>query len=81
MFSSRFGIYNVASGHPISMRGLAQLFVEVKGAGDVVFEKKADPLEKEKARYTIEKSKIELDWNPKITLEDGLRDILLNRKV
>ena len=78
MFSPRHGIYNVASGHPISMRGLAQLFVDVVGSGDVVFENKADPLEAEKARYSIEKSKIEFDWCPKISLEDGLRNILLN---
>ncbi len=65
------GIYNIASGQPVTMMQLASLVTQILG-GVVNREAKPDPLECETARYDIAKAKRDLGWFPTINIEKGI---------
>lgn len=67
------GLYNVASGHPITMEQLAELVVNVIGKGKVVRTGQADPQNGASARFLINKAQAELGWVPNIQLADIVR--------
>lgn len=70
------GLFNIASGQPVTMRELAQTVVtavpdcasEIRAAGS------PDPQDGWPARYSIEKAARLWDWRPQMTLEAGIRD-------
>lgn len=71
------GVFNISSGKPISMLNLAKLVVktaesnsEVKASGQI------DLQEEYKADYSIKKAKIQLNWEPKITLRKGISELI-----
>jgi len=71
------GVFNISCGKPISMMNLAKLIVhtcesnsEIKSSGLI------DVQEEYKADYSIEKAKIQLGWKPKITLKNGISELI-----
>ncbi|MGB9118900.1 NAD-dependent epimerase/dehydratase family protein [Bradyrhizobium sp.] len=64
------GIFNIASGKPLSMNELAHLIVETCGRGKVVRDDKIDPLDGQTARYEISRAAAILQWKPKTELRD-----------
>ncbi|MGD2253897.1 MAG: NAD(P)-dependent oxidoreductase [Anaerolineales bacterium] len=69
------GIFNIAAGRPVTMRRLAELVVDcVDGCKSVVQPSGADdPQEGETALFSIEKAKVELGWEPRTSLKEGVR--------
>jgi len=60
------GIFNVASGLPITMRELADTIVDVVGRGSVVSGNRPDPQDGQTARYDIQAARQLLDWTPRV---------------
>jgi len=75
------GIYNIASGLPVTMRQLAELVVSVvPGCKSVVAPSgQEDPQEGVTAFYDIRKAQFELGWQPQISLESGIRAMVAAR--
>jgi UDP-glucose 4-epimerase len=65
------GIFNAASGKPVTMRTLAETIVAIVGAGTVVAGGQPDPQEGASARYDIGRALATYKWAPNIDL-DGL---------
>jgi len=68
------GVYNIASGHPISMKDLAKLILyKVPGSKSKIFPSgMPDAQENHKALFDISKAKEELGWQPKVSLSQGI---------
>lgn len=70
------GVFNIASGVPVTMRELAELVVaatpgsasEIRAAGA------PDPQDGYPARYSIARAADILGWRPRVTLADGVRE-------
>lgn len=60
------GTFNVASGLPITMRGLADAIVEVVGSGFVVSGNRPDPQDGHTARYDIQAARRVVGWTPRL---------------
>ncbi|MEQ9285446.1 MAG: NAD(P)-dependent oxidoreductase [Cyclobacteriaceae bacterium] len=68
------GAYNISNGQPISMKSLAEKIVKITGQGSAIHTSGlSDNQEGYLASYSIEKARRELDWNPKIGLDEGIR--------
>ena len=71
------GIFNISSGKPISMINLAKLIVQTAESNSEIRASGLIDLEEEyKADYSVEKAKIQLGWEPKITLKNGISDLI-----
>lgn len=66
------GLFNVASGQPVTMRDLAETVVAAIGAGSVGSAGKADPLEGETARYSVARAARTLGWRSRVPLHDAI---------
>ena len=66
------GIYNIASGKPISMKGLGELIIDVVGKGSMTFSGQFDPQEGFLPIIDVNKARRELGWAPATTLRQGL---------
>jgi len=68
------GVYNVATGRPLTMKRLAQVTVaSVPGCRSLVVPSgRPDPQEGRRADYSIEKIQKDLGWKPQVTLTDGI---------
>ena len=68
------GIYNIASGNPVSMKDLAELILsKVPCSGSKLSSSGIpDPQESHMALFDITKAKKELGWQPSISLSDGI---------
>ena len=69
------GVFNVASGHPVTMRELADTVVATVGSGTVRMADKDDPLEAETARFSVARAAQILDWQPRVELREAIADI------
>jgi UDP-glucose 4-epimerase len=70
------GTYNIASGRSISIKELAKMFLEISGKK---VEIKYKPAKKEDIKYSqadITLAKKELGFNPKVSLKEGLSDLI-----
>jgi nucleoside-diphosphate-sugar epimerase len=69
------GLYNISGGHPVTMRQLAELVVRsLPGCSSHVAPSgEEDAQEGASAAYSIEKAKRLLGWQPRISLEDGVK--------
>lgn len=75
----RDGIFNISYGNPICMRDLAQLIVNLVGSESRIEPSGLDDKQENyKASYSIEKAKNILGWNPKISLEMGILELINN---
>lgn len=68
------GIFNIASGKPITMKSLARIVKEqVPGTKSIVGASGlADEQEGFQARFSIEKAKTVLGWSPGVSIEQGI---------
>jgi UDP-glucose 4-epimerase len=70
------GSFNIGSGQPIAMRNLAEIVVRIIGSTSTVEPAgQPDPQEGQLARISIAKARKTLGWEPRISLEDGLRQL------
>jgi len=70
------GIYNLASGRETSMLKLAETIIEVLGKGEIVFDPKFHYRLGEEGMRTwldISKARDELGYEPKVSLEEGIK--------
>lgn len=67
-------VFNLASGMPISVRSVIELILEVVGKGKPMWGKVCyRPGENMCLFASIDKAKSVLGWNPKVSLEEGIR--------
>ena len=75
--SKKCGIYNIASGTPISMKDLAHLIKRLtKSKSPVIPAGIGDPQENYKALFDISKAKKDLLWYPVYNIKKGLREFI-----
>jgi UDP-glucose 4-epimerase len=69
------GTFNISAGDPVTMRELAERIVQViPGCRSSVEPSGADdPQEGFRTRYSIERARVELGWQPQVRLADGVR--------
>lgn len=67
------GVFNIASGVPVSMMQLAEAVLAVVGGKSRIVPGPPDPQEDYRASISIAKARRELDWSPRVSLEEGLR--------
>jgi nucleoside-diphosphate-sugar epimerase len=69
------GVFNIASGAPVSMKRLAELVLEaVPSTGSRILPSgQPDPQEDYRAVIAIEKARSILGWSPSLSLPDGIR--------
>jgi UDP-glucose 4-epimerase len=65
------GVFNVASGRGYSIRELAESVIRVSGSGRIVWRERSKP--RRDYVLAIERARERLGWNPRTTLDDGLR--------
>jgi nucleoside-diphosphate-sugar epimerase len=70
------GIFNIASGSPVSMRELAELIIDIVGSGVVASSGEEDPQEGFDPRIDICKAREVFGWKPNTTLASGIRNIV-----
>lgn len=63
------GVFNVASGRPLTMRELAEAIVAAVRRGSVTSSARADPQENHTARYSVDAARVALGWTPRVHLE------------
>lgn len=74
-----YGIFNLSAGMPISMKELATKIIKVTGSSSVVMNSGSlDEQEDYLASYSIDRAKKLLNWNPEISLEIGIRELMNN---
>ena len=68
--------FNIAGGSPISMKDLALTVVAIIGNPSASVRRSGsdDVQEDYRARFDISRAKQQLDWSPKITLQEGIRE-------
>lgn len=71
--SDRNGIYNVGSGNPVSINAIADLL----GAQERVYLPKR-PGEPDVTCADIHKIERELEWQPQVSIEEGIKELLAN---
>lgn len=77
--NTEHGVFNLSAGMPISMKELATKIIKLTGSSSVVLNSGSqDEQEDYKASYSIDKAKKLLNWNPKISLEMGIRELMNN---
>jgi UDP-glucose 4-epimerase len=69
------GIFNVASGRPVTMRVLADSIVRVVGEGSVRKGTRPDPLDGATAKYETARAHSELGWAPRVDLDEMIREL------
>jgi UDP-glucose 4-epimerase len=69
------GVFNIASGSPVTMRALAEAVVDAIGRGSVQSSDAEDPLDGETARYSIDRAAQALGWHPRIPLRAAIETI------
>ena len=70
------GVFNVASGHPVTMRDLADAVVRATRRGSWRFSGRPDPQECHFARFNVSKARQLLGWTAAVPLEEGLRKLI-----
>ena len=78
MFKLQLPIINVGTNEEISIKGLSKLIAKfVKFKGKIVFDKKSPD---GTYRKGLNSKKIrDLGWTPKISLKDGLKQVIENK--
>jgi len=81
--SKKTGIYNVASGKTVTMRELANSIIDItKSSSKIIYSDEPDSQEGNQVDIDISKARDELGFSPKYSLEEGLKECILQyRKV
>jgi len=76
LVNKKYGVFNIASGHSVTMRQLAKLIVQtVHSSSDITFARQPDPQQRVKVKIDIKRSQNELSFELKYSLKDGLREM------
>jgi UDP-glucose 4-epimerase len=67
------GVYNIGSGHRVSIEELAGKIIEITGSSSIIRHKDAKKGDAEHTYANINKAKTELGWRPKTSLDQGLK--------
>ena len=70
------GVFNVASGQPVTMRELAAEIVQAAARGTWTLSGDADPQDRSFARFDVSKARERLGWSAATPLEEGLRRLV-----
>ena len=71
------GIFNIGSGQSVSVEALVSQILRISGRHlPVYFTRQARPHEVNQVVADITRARTELDWEPQIALEEGLRELL-----
>ena len=75
LHSDHSGVYNIGSGQSTSTLNLAKIILKncPKTNSKIIFSEKIDPQESYRMKMNISKGKKELDYSPKILIEDGIK--------
>jgi nucleoside-diphosphate-sugar epimerase len=77
--NTEHGVFNLSAGMPISMKELATKIIKVTGSSSIVLNSGSlDEQEDYWASYSIDRAKQLLNWNPEISLEMGIRELMNN---
>lgn len=75
--NEKYGIYNIASGQPVSMNMLAHIIKKIaESQSEIKAADIEDPQENYRALFNINKAKEFLYWHPQYTLEDGIGEFI-----
>ena len=74
------GIYNIASGSPISMKELAELIIHTVGRGKIIHTAAIDTQEGFTPRIDIHKARDILNWKPRTSLALGIKQTIASIK-
>jgi UDP-glucose 4-epimerase len=76
------GVFNVASGRPVTMKGLALIVARQAGLGEdaVRAAGRPDPREGALARFNVSAAKDVLRWQPSTSLEEGISRCIEERR-
>ena len=74
----KYGIYNIASGKTTTMKELANIIIKLtKSSSKTIYSGEPDPQEGFKVEIDVTKARNELGFLPKYSLEDGLKECIL----
>jgi len=68
-----FNVWNIGSGEEVSLKDFVNLVLKVTGSKSEIAYKPWRPGEEGRLCVSIEKAKYELGYEPKVTVEEGLR--------
>jgi nucleoside-diphosphate-sugar epimerase len=75
--NNNYGIYNISSGNPISMYELACKIIKLASSNsEIKLSGLKDPQEGYLALFSSEKAKKYLSWNPEISLDRGILELI-----
>lgn len=72
------GIYNIASGSPVSMRELAELIIHIVGHGEITHTAAIDAQDGPAPQIDIRKARDILNWQPRTSLALGLEQTIVS---
>ena len=77
----KYGLYNIASGKTITMKELANIIIDLtKSSSKIVCSREPDMQEGLQVEIDVTKTRDELGFLPKYSLEDGLKECILQYK-
>jgi len=79
--SSKSGVYNVGLGSGVSIAQLASLCLKAVGESHRQIESKADTFQASYNVMNVQKIKNDIGWTANVTLEDCIKQIILNRNM
>lgn len=68
----RYRIYNLGGSHPVSLKVLVEAIENALGAAAIIDRKPSQPGDVERTYADISRSRAELGYEPKVSLEEGL---------
>jgi GDP-L-fucose synthase len=74
--SAKFSLYNIGLGHQIAVRELVRTVIDLAGRDLRIRYDATKPTIKTSVSLDCTKAKVELGWQPKISLEEGIRRTL-----
>ncbi|WP_428939850.1 SDR family NAD(P)-dependent oxidoreductase [Fontivita pretiosa] len=69
----RYRIYNLGGAHPVSLKQLVQTIERAVGKPAIIDRKPAQPGDVERTYADLTRARAELDYEPKVSLEEGIR--------
>ncbi len=76
------GLFNIVSGNPISMKNLAKLILDLipDSKSKIIASNESDKQEGFLAKYSLNKARRDLGFNPMIPLEIGIKNLILQMR-
>ena len=74
--STPYELYNIGSGQAISIKDLVEKIIDVSGKTLLLEHDLSKPSNKTSFCLDCEKAKVELGWEPSVSLEEGIQKTL-----